>query len=110
MKTTPTSSLPTATLAAFSDELEKIALSDENKKKAKRWVKNTAIVAGGYGAGHAAGMLAEKAVTHAFGEKFKKLQPATKMKLVGPALGLATAGSAAASLYFKKKREEADHE
>lgn len=110
MPTTPTSSLPTVTVAAFRDELEKIALSAERKKKLKRWAKNTLAISAGYGAGHAAGMVGEKALKHFAGERFNKLPTSTKLKFVGPALGVATAGVTAASLHLRKKQQEAENE
>jgi hypothetical protein len=109
METTRTSSLSSATREALFDELVKIAEEAEKKQgneKLKRWVKNTAIIAAGAGAGQGLAMLGEKALASKFGPKWAQMSAQSKMRILGPALGAATAGSLLAAQYLKKVQQE----
>lgn len=97
-----TSSLSSDVLGSLLDELEKIA-ADDRAKKAKRWLKNTAIVAAGTGMGTAAMMATERVLTTALGPHWAKLTPSTQKMILVPAMGLTSAG---ASLALKKLLDE----
>lgn len=92
--TTRTSSLSSDTVAGLFDELTKISSDEKNEHvRLKKFLKATAVIGAGAGAGYGAGMLADKAFHHAFGTKWQSLPTPTKNRLVGAALGLATAGA-----------------
>lgn len=102
------------TIVALSDELEKIAAATAVKKEEpkksggfKTWAKNTAIIGAGAGLGHGAGMLVDKGLEKAYGDKWAKWSTSTKKKIIGPALGAATAGAFLANQWREKKKEEA---
>lgn len=103
--TTPTSSLPSATLAGLSSELQKIA-EETKSPKLKKWLKNTALISAGYGAGQGLGMLGEEALRAALGKKWNGWSSDTKRKVIGTALGLATAGSLLSVANLEKKKAE----
>lgn len=95
-------------LNGLSNELLKIAEAEQKKpSKLKRYLKNSAIIAGGYGLGHGLGMLADKGAKKAFGEKWTKMVPESKKRWIYPALGAASAGSFLANEYLNYKRQQA---
>src|SRR3954463_12846749 len=115
MPTTLRSSLSSVTQEALLDELEKIATGlapkdGKTRESLKRWAKNTAIIAGGYGAGQLLAMGAEKVVKSKFGPAWAAMPAAKRMRILGPALGLTAAGVAVAAAHLKKTKEEADRE
>lgn len=97
METTPTLQGRLVTRAAFFDELGKIAEAQPtdktNKAKLKSWLKSTALIAAGTGAGTAAFMVADKIIGDNFGNVWKTTSPRTKMLIVAPMLGLAGLGT-----------------
>jgi hypothetical protein len=110
VKTTQTSSPFTVeSLAALSDELLKIAADQQAKKPStfKKVLKNSLLVAGGYGVGHGVGMLADKGLGKALGDKWSKMVPESKKKWAYPALGAASAGAFLANEYLNYKRQQA---
>jgi hypothetical protein len=105
MKTSRTSSATTQDVrrAALFDELSKLASEEPVKKPSpkdrwKRIAKAGALAGGGYVAGHGAAMLADHAVTKAFGKKYPNWSTSTKKKVIYPLLGLAAAGAALSSV------------
>jgi hypothetical protein len=109
MTTTRTSSLPTATLAALRDELEKIAAEKPKKStRLRRVLKAIGLHAVGYGLGHGAGMFAEHSIKKHLGPRWKMLNSVAKRRILGPALGLATGASVLAAHQLKKRVKEAD--
>ena len=112
--TTKTSSLSSATLAALADELEKIAATPkplpkkpEEKKPlspAKKFLRNTAVIGAGTGAGYGGGMLAEKLI-----QKIKNspMPKDKKLRLLGAGLGLASGGAFVAREWIQHARKEA---
>lgn len=108
METTKTSSLSLVTLAGLFDELTKISSAEEQgNPQLKKFLKSTAIIGAGAGAGYGAGMLADKAFRHAFGKKWDVLGHNQKTKLVGAAIGLATAGMFVGREWMGHERKEA---
>lgn len=96
MATTRTSQQHLVTRAALFDELGKIAEAQPektNRAKLKSWLKSTAIIAAGTGAGTAAFMVADKIIGDQFGNTWRTTSPRTKMLIVAPLLGLAGIGS-----------------
>jgi len=84
------------TKAALFDELGKIAEAQPdktNRAKLKSWLKSTAIIAAGTGAGTAAFMVADRIIGDKLGPTWKNTSPRTKMLVVAPLLGLAGLGS-----------------
>lgn len=107
MATTQTSSLPTATLVAFRDELEKISASGaEKRERAKKWLKGTAAVAAGTGLGTGAYMLGERAVSKKLGRRWSSLQPGTRRAVAGGAAGLATVGGMMLAQRMAKEKQK----
>jgi hypothetical protein len=109
-RTTTTSSLPSAIPEArfvdgFLDELQKIssAIHQERRDKAKKFLKNTALIAGGAGVGSALTTVADKLVGSKLGPAWSRLDPKTKKLIVGPLLG---AGVMASRLALRKMYEE----
>ena len=104
--------MSSVTLGALQDELEKIAdaltKKEENKKKLKKWLKNTALVAAGTGVGEAAAQGAAHLAKKKFGPAWAQTPRAKKLRILGPAIGAGTAGIALATSYIKKKYEEED--
>lgn len=91
-------SLPSgARLAAFFDEIEKIAEDPKPKKEEwwKRRLKQGAGYALGYAAGHGTGML----LHHAVKNKIRSWPHASKVKYLAPLLGASTAIVMAANEY-----------
>lgn len=68
----------------------------------KKWLKNTALLAGGAGAGAAATTALDHVAGKHLGKHWNKLSPNAKRLVVGPALGLALVGS---RLLSKKLQE-----
>lgn len=96
MATTRTSQQHLVTRAALFDELGKIAEAQPdktNRAKLKSWLKSTAIIAAGTGAGTAAFMVADRIIGDKLGPTWKNTSPRTKMLVVAPLLGLAGLGS-----------------
>lgn len=103
-----TSSLSLVTLEALSDELTKIAAAKEERNaRLKKFLKSTAIIGAGTGAGYGAGMLAEKAFKKALGAKWEQMPIASKTKLLGAAVGLASAGVFVGREWLGHERKEA---
>lgn len=102
-KITTTFLLPSATLEALSDELQKIAADEGRKEKVKKWLKNTALISAGVGAGTAATMGIDKLVGSKLGPTWQSISPNTKKLVLGPLLGLSALGS---RLVAKKLHEE----
>ena len=96
------------TLEALSDELTKIAADrEERNARLKEFLKSTAIIGAGTGAGYGAGMLAEKAFKATMGPKWKKLPLASKSRLLGAAVGLASTGAFVGREWLGHERKEA---
>lgn len=114
--TTPGSSLSTCTLAALRDELEKIADATSARERAlrerrralKKYVKNTLMVAGGYGAGHGAAMLIEKGLEKRYGKAWASLPAQSKARFLKPALGIGTAASLLAARHLKRSLKDSN--
>lgn len=105
--TSPTSSFHTAFLAALSDELTKIAeVQETTGQKVKKWAKNTALLAGGYAAGHGSAMVGDHVLQKVFGERWKQMATQEKMKLVAPLMGLAGVGMTVAGMNLAKQVHE----
>lgn len=102
MTITRTFSHSSVAAAALVDEFTKIAQA-KKKGKLKKFLKNTAIVAGGYGLGHGAGMLADEFIAK---KVLKNIPLEKKKRWVGPALGAATAGSMLIAERLKRMHEE----
>lgn len=90
---TAPSSLSLEGLAAFSDELEKIA-AEAPKGKFKSWAKNTAAAVGGAGAATAAAMGINHLLTPKLAPGWKKLSPRAKALIVAPVVAASGLGSA----------------
>jgi len=110
MATTRTFSLLSeATLAGLCDELEKIAEADKSRgEKLKGWLKNTALITAGAGAGTAATMVVDKIVGDKLGPAWQNTDAKTKMLIIGPLIGISTLGAVVASrklLEERRKRE-----
>lgn len=111
MVTTPTSwRLTAASRAALFDELEKIAADQAGKaqararrEKLKKWLKSTALVAAGTGAGTGAAMIGDRLISSAFGAKWRGLPKEKRLAIIGPASGIAAMGGA---LLARKLMEE----
>lgn len=113
MKTSPLSLLHTASHAALSDELLKIAQEAQAPKPAgfKRWVKNTALIGAGYGLGHGtAHLLDEKVLRPLVGEKWKKWNSPRKAGLMRAFMGITAAGGMLAAENLAYQRWKAQHE
>jgi hypothetical protein len=102
------------TLASFFDELEKVADSPatppSRKKKLKKLLKNTALVAGGYGAGELAGHLTDAGLRAALGSKYTNWSTPTKKRLVGMGMGLTGAAALLATAHMTQRTQEAQDE
>lgn len=106
----PTSSLSGRSRAALFDELLKIAEAEVQKPKTsplKKALKIGALSALGYTAGHGGAMLADKALSHIFRNKYPNWTPEFKHKVLYPLLGAASLGSTLATHYTLAKRREA---
>lgn len=106
--TTKTFTDSSARVAALKDELLKIAVSEESKRKLKNFAKSTATIAAGTGAGYGAGMLADKAFQRMLGKRWESTGSSQKKKLLGAALGLSLAGSYVARGWLDKERRKAN--
>jgi hypothetical protein len=106
--TTKTSTDSSVTIVALRDELLKIAMSEESKRKLKNFAKSTATIAAGTGAGYGTAMLADKAFQKMLGHKWENLGSSQKKKLLGAGLGLTLAGSYVARSWLDKERKEAN--
>lgn len=102
------SSLSGAILESLLDEVEKIA--EENVKKDPRW-KRIAKAGAGYAVGaalgHGAGMLIEKAVTHAMKHRYPTWSKEKKLRYLGPLLGAATVVGIMANRYGQELHAKA---
>jgi hypothetical protein len=108
MATTVTSSARLATHAALFDELGKIAEAQPgNSEKLKKWVKNSALVAAGAGAGTAATMIVDKFLGDKLGKTWQSTDPKTKMLIIGPLIGVSTMGAVMASRKLMAERKKA---
>lgn len=105
---TRTSSLSLVTLEALSDELVKIASAQEGQNaRFKKFLKSTALIGAGTGAGYGAGMLAEKAFQKFLGQKWEAMPVSSKTRLLGAAIGLAAAGAFVGREWVGHERKEA---
>lgn len=109
-----TSSLSLVTLEALSDELMKIAAAQEAKEtqqsrsdRFKKFLKSTALIGAGAGAGYGAGMVAEKAFEKLLGPKWNTLPLSSKLRILGVAAGLASAGAFVGREWLAHERREA---
>lgn len=109
MATTPIYSVPLATRAAVFDELMKIAeeVKPKNSDKFKLWLKNSALVAAGAGAGTAASMVLDKLVGDHLGKTWQNVSPKTKARIIGPLLGASTMGAILAAKKLQEARKKA---
>lgn len=108
MVTTRTSSLSSDTVVGLFDELSKIASEQKpGNPQLKKFLKSTAVIGAGAGAGYGAAMIADKAFQHAFGAKWAALGSPSKKKLIGAAIGLATAGVLVGKEWNAHERREA---
>lgn len=89
-KTSQTSSLSTATLEGLFDELEKIA-EEKKDPSFKKMLKNVGLFALGGAAGTGVSMLGHEALKMLFKERYEKLLPAARMKMIAPIIGIGTA-------------------
>lgn len=107
MRASRTSCLSSDVLGGLLDELEKIA-ETEQSKKVKHWLKNTAIVAAGTGAGTGAMMITEKALSSVVGPHWATMSPTSKKLIVGSLIGLSSvgAGLAAKKLFEERQKSE----
>lgn len=107
MRASKTSSLSSDVLGGLLDELEKIA-EDDQAKRLKRWMKNTAIIAAGTGAGTGAMMVSERLLSSALGSHWAVMSPTAKKLVVGPLIGLTSvgAGLAAKKLFEERAKSE----
>lgn len=72
-------------LLGLFDELEKISSEltpPDKKERVKRWLKASALTAGGVGAGTAIYMLGDEFLTKKLGPSWKTLDPGTRKKLL----------------------------
>lgn len=92
--------------AACLDELDKIAAA-QKKPQFKRWLKNSLILAAGYGAGHGAGMLAEHGLKKLLGKKQIIRSKTGRIALYG-ATGLAGLGTMLARQRMMDEKRKAD--
>jgi hypothetical protein len=103
-------------LTSFSLALQKLSAEAQKKPAAEKKfsllkaLKNSAIVAGGFGAGYVGGGLVDMGLQAAFGDAWSRVQPSTKLRLLAPAVGVAAGGAALTNLYLAAKRHEADRE
>jgi hypothetical protein len=109
-RTSTTSSLPSVIregpfAEGFFDELQKIsaAIHQERREKTKKFLKNTALIAGGAGVGAALTTVADKLIGTKLGPTWAKLDSKTKKLIIGPLLG---AGVMASRLALRKMYEE----
>lgn len=92
-----TFSVRLVTRGAVFDELEKIAEAQpSNSDKAKKWLKNSALVAAGAGAGAAASTVLDKYLTTHLGNAWQSTDIKTKMLVLAPLIGLSTVGAVVA--------------
>lgn len=96
------------THAALFDELGKIAEVHDNREKLKKWLKNSALVAAGAGAGTAATMVVDKLMGDKLGKIWQGMDPKTKMFIVGPLVGLSTLAAVAAGRKQMKALQKAE--
>lgn len=109
MRTSMTSWHSSDVLGAFIDELEKIGSAEqERKEKIKRWVRNSAIIAAGTGAGTGASMLTEHAARHLLGAKWATMSPSSRQLVLAPAIGLTSIGAAMAARRLMEERAKND--
>ena len=114
MATTPTSSTSgQARRAGLFDELVKIseATAPEAKKPTlKKWLKNTALIAGGAGVGTAVAMAADKLSGSKLGPTWGKLDTKAKKAIVGALLGASTVGAGLVGQKMMEERYRRDRE
>lgn len=110
-KTSQTSSLYTATLVGLFDELEKIA-EEKKDPSFKKMLKNVGLFALGGAAGTGVSMLGHEALKMMFKERYERLLPATRMKMIAPLIGIGTAALTPLALvaYNKLKTAPEKHD
>ena len=85
------------TKSALFDELEKISEAQPSSgDRAKKWLKNSALVAAGAGAAAAAGTVLDKYLTTHLGNAWVNTDVKTKMLVLAPIIGLSTVGAVVA--------------
>lgn len=97
---------------ALFDELEKIAeaTTQEQKPTIKKWLKNTALIMGGAGAGTAAAMMADSALVKRLGERWAALPPTTKKYIIAPLMGATLVGAGLGGQKLMEERRKKDLE
>lgn len=75
-------------------------MEPERREKIKKWLKNTALLAGGAGAGAAA----VTGIDHLAKKYAPNISPSAKKYVLGPLLGLAFVGSRLATKKFEEER------
>lgn len=111
-KTSQTSSLSTAALAGLFDELEKIA-EEKKDPSFKKMLKNVGLFALGSAAGTGVSMLGHEALKAIFKERYERVMPNTRMKLIAPLIGIGTAALtplALAAYHELKKPDPEKHD
>lgn len=97
---------------ALFDELEKIAevAASEQKPTIKKWLKNTALIMGGAGAGTAAAMLVDSALAKSLGARWAALPPTTKKYIIAPLMGATLVGAGLGGQKLMEERRKRDRE
>lgn len=115
-RTSPTSSLSTATLGepfvrGLFDELHKIAEVKQDQPL-KKTLKNIALASLGGAAGTGLVMVGHKVLKSALGQKYEQILPSTRLKYLAPAIGIGTTAITAAVIALQgemsKKEEKKD--
>jgi hypothetical protein len=109
IQTALSSSLHPISRLSFYDELEKIASERQPKNnKVKRWLKSTAIVSAGAGIGTGAYMGGERLAKKLVGKRWDRMNPKTRLAILGPASALAGYGAARLTRKVMRKKQEHD--
>jgi hypothetical protein len=97
------------TWSAFSDELEKIASTPkERKEKLKKWARSAGAITAGTALGTGAYMVGERILSNAVGQSWQKLQPSTRLAILGPLAGGAGVLSAAMLRRLAEEKQKAE--
>lgn len=108
-----TSSLSTATVAALSSELSKIAeaqFNEESRPTFKKWLKTTAVIGAGYGAGRGVAELGGHLLGKVLGPKFSNMGTDKQKMVLKTIIGLSAAGGAVAAQNMAYKKWKALNE
>lgn len=103
---TQTSLLRSATQEGLFDELEKIAdtVHDERRARAKKWLTNSALYTAGAGGAAALATVADK-LGDKLAPSWEKLDNKTKTLIMAPLLAVAFLGSRAAGKKLMEERK-----